>query len=259
MTRSLRVAAIGLCIAYLAFPVLPVLAEDAPADDKAPAPIELKLGDDGKAPRISATFEILAAMTLLSFLPALLVMTTSFTRIIIVLGFVRNALSTQQSPPNVVLIGISLFLTLFIMGPILQRVHTDAIVPYTNGTLKPEEALEKGVKPLREFMGKQTRKKDLALMVELSHSGQPAEFDDIPTLTLIPAFVLSELRTAFQMGFLVFLPFLVIDLVVSSVLMSLGMIMLPPSTISLPLKLLLFVVADGWELVIKSLVMSFGN
>ena len=242
---------------FTTFFAAPLRAEEE-SDDKASTPIEIKLGEDSKAPRISASLGMLAAMTLLSFIPAILVMTTSFTRIIIVLGFLRQALSTQQSPPNMVLMGIALFLTLFIMGPVFQRMHKDAVDPYLKGNLPVDQAFEKGLKPLREFLGQQTRKKDLALMLDLSNSKQPKDLDDVATTTLIPAFMLSELRTAFQMGFLLFLPFMVIDLVVAAVLMSLGMVMLPPAMISLPLKLLLFVMADGWYLVVKSLVASFG-
>ena len=237
---------------------LSVQAPTAPTPPAEPAPLEIKLGDDAKAPRISASLGIIGLMTLLTLLPAMLVMTTSFTRIIIVLGFLRHALSTQTIPPNMVLMGLSLFLTLFIMSPVIQRVQTEAVTPYMDGKMDAKTAIEKGLVPLREFMGRQTREKDLGLMLELSHAGQPASFEDVPTLTLIPAFILSELRTAFQMGFLLFLPFLIIDLVVSAVLMALGMMMVPPAMITLPLKLLLFVIADGWHLVIKSLVASFG-
>jgi len=219
-------------------------------------PFEIKVGEE-KGPRVSATFGMLAAMTALAFLPALLIMTTSFARIVIVLGFLRHALSTQQTPPNIIIIGMSLFLTLFIMGPIFQRVQRDSITPYIKQDIGAEEAFTRGLKPLREFMGQQTRKKDLALMLELSNAQTPRDLDDVATTTLIPAFMLSELRTAFQMGFLIFLPFLVIDLVVAAVLMSLGMVMLPPAMISLPLKLLLFVMADGWYLIVRSLVASF--
>ena len=219
----------------------------------------MKFGSDPKSPRISASFGIVGAMTLLALLPAILVMTTAFTRIVIVLGFLRHALSTQQTPPNLVIIGLSLFLTLFVMSPTLQRIHSEALQPFLNGDLQPGEALEKGVTPMREFMGRQTRKKDLALMLDLSQAKQPDSFADVPTLTLVPAFALSELRTAFQMGFLLFLPFLIIDILVSAVLMSLGMVMVPPVMVSLPLKLLLFVMADGWHLVVKSLITSFGG
>jgi flagellar biosynthetic protein FliP len=252
---STLVLAAALMAAALSCPRPALAAEDEGINSS--QPVEIKFGDDAKAPRITATFGTLAAMTLLAVLPALLVMTTAFTRIIIVLSFLRHALATQQTPPNLVLIGLAMFLTLFIMSPVFQKMHKDAVGPLLKGEIEATEAWEKGVKPLREFMGQQTRKKDLSLMVEMSHAPAPETFDDVPTLTLIPAFLLSELRTAFQMGFLLFLPFLIIDLVVSAVLMSMGMVMMPPAMVSLPLKLLLFVMADGWTLLVKSLVASF--
>ncbi len=261
MTRKISIQACLLALVLLATPLWAsptdtVQGTQAQAQTQ-PPPIELKLGEDGQAPRITTTVSMLLTMTLLSFLPAFLIMTTSFTRIIIVLGFLRHALSTQETPPNIVLIGIALFVSLFIMNPVFTRIQKDALDPYMKGDMPAKEALEKGLKPLREFMGAQTRKKDLALMLELSHAPQPATLDEVPTTTLIPSFILSELRSAFQMGFLLFLPFFVIDLVVSAVLMSLGMVMLPPAMVSLPLKLLLFVLADGWYLVVKSLAASF--
>jgi len=256
--RLLRRPLLSLMLLALAWSAAPMSAhaEEAGGSGSGDAPFEIKMGDD-KGPRVSGTMGMLVAMTALAFIPALLIMTTSFARIIIVLGFLRHALSTQQTPPNIVLLGMSMFLTIFIMAPIFNRMQKDALVPYMNGKLGNEEALEKGLKPMREFMGQQTRKKDLALMLELSNAPAPKDLDDVPTTTLVPAFMLSELRTAFQMGFLIFLPFLVIDLVVAAVLMSLGMVMLPPSMISLPLKLLLFVMADGWYLIVRSLVASF--
>lgn len=252
---TLRRSILSLTLLALFFSAAPanVRAEELGSGD---APFEIKVGDE-KGPKISGTMGMLAAMTAMAFIPALLIMTTSFARIIIVLGFLRHALSTQQTPPNIVLMGMSLFLTLFIMAPIFNRVQRDALMPYTKGNLSTEEAITRGLKPMREFMGQQTRKKDLALMLELSNAPTPETLDDVSTTTLIPAFMMSELRTAFQMGFLIFLPFLVIDMVVAAVLMSLGMVMLPPSMISLPLKLLLFVMADGWYLIVRSLVASF--
>ncbi len=252
---SLRLAALAIPLLLLSANAL--RAEEQPEEAGDREALTLTMGDQPGAPRVSSTISMLLTITALSFVPALLMMTTSFVRIIIVLGFLRQALGTQQSPPNVVLIGISLFLTLFIMGPVFQRMHADGIKPYMKGTLSGEEAVERGLKPLRQFMGEQTRKKDLALMVELSRMPQPDGFEDVPTTTLVPAFILSELRCAFQMGFLLFLPFVVIDMVVASVLMSFGMIMLPPAMIALPLKLLLFVIADGWYLIVKSLTVSF--
>lgn len=235
-------------------------AEEEPAAAGAPAPIEIKLGEDGpngRAPRVSSTLQTLLGLTAMTLIPAALVMMTSFTRIVIVLSFLRHALSTQQTPPNLVLVGLSLFLTAFIMGPVMTKTYKDGVAPYMAGEMGPEEALETGLKPVREFMGQQTRKKDLALMLELSHAKTPDSFDDIPTTTLVPAFVISELRTAFQMGFLLFLPFLIIDLVCAAVLMALGMVMVPPAMVSLPMKLLLFVLADGWYMIVKALVASF--
>lgn len=203
------------------------------------------------------SLKIVLLMTLLSMAPAILVTMTSFTRIIIVLGFMRHALSTQQIPPNIVLIGLSIMMTFFLMTPICERMKSEAYEPYAAGKLSQEEALERGLKPVREFMGRQTRQKDLQLFLSLSKAPQPENFEDVKTSVLVPAFVISELRTAFQMGFLIFLPFIIIDLVVASLLMSLGMVMLPPAMIALPIKVLLFVLADGWYLVVQSLLVSF--
>jgi flagellar biosynthesis protein FliP len=259
--RALAALALGLTLAL-------TLGAEVRAEENglngngvnAPAPIEIRLGEDsadGKAPRISSTLQTLVGLTAMTLIPAALMMMTSFTRIVIVLSFLRHALSTQQTPPNMVLIGLSLFLTAFIMGPVFNQTYKNGIAPYMAGTISHEEAMDRGLKPVREFMGQQTRKKDLALMLDLSKAEQPESFEDIPTTTLVPAFVISELRTAFQMGFLLFLPFLVIDLVCAAVLMALGMVMVPPSMVSLPLKLLLFVLADGWYMIVKALVASF--
>lgn len=254
-TLTLRLAPLlTACLIISGFQTLRAEDETAPQAPATLAEVEKQLGE---APKMSTAAGILLALTLLSVIPAVLVMATSFTRCIVVLGFLRHALSTQQTPPNVVLTGIALFLTLFIMSPVLDRVWADAVNPYLKGRISMESAFEKGLRPIRAFMARQTRQKDLALMLDLSRAKAPASLDDVPTPTLIPAFMLSELRTAFLMGFLLFLPFIVLDLVVSAVLMSLGMVMLPPAMISLPLKLLLFVMADGWTLVVKSLVLSF--
>ena len=195
--NTLRHSILSLALLALTWSVAPApaWAEELGSGD---APFEIKIGEE-KGPRVSATLGMLAGMTALAFIPALLIMTTSFARIIIVLGFLRHALSTQQTPPNVILIGMSLFLTLFIMGPIFNRMHKNALSPYLKGEMAPEEAMNRGLKPLREFMGQQTRKKDLALMLELSNAKPPRDLEDVPTTTLIPAFMLSELRTAFQM------------------------------------------------------------
>lgn len=201
--------------------------------------------------------KLLLLLTSLTFIPAVVLLMTSFTRIVIVLGFVRNALSTQQSPPNQVLIALALFMTLFIMAPVYNNVNTNAIQPYIKGEITQEQAIEVGSKPIKDFMLNQTREKDLALFYKASEIEKPEDRYEVPFNVLVPAFAISELKTAFQMGFLIFVPFIVIDMVVASILMSMGMFMLPPVTISLPFKLLLFVMADGWNLVVKSLLESF--
>ena len=206
---------------------------------------------------VSTSLQILFLLTVLSLAPAILMLTTSFTRIIIVLSFLRQALGTQQIPPNQVLLGLALFLTFFNMNPVFSKINDDALQPYMRGEIKQSQALEKAVAPMRDFMFRQTREKDLALFVQLSNSPRPAGPADISTMVLIPAFVLSELKTAFQMGFIVYIPFLIIDMVVASTLMSMGMLMLPPVTISLPFKVLLFVMIDGWHLIVRSLMTSF--
>jgi flagellar biosynthetic protein FliP len=201
--------------------------------------------------------QILVLIAGITLVPALLFTVTGFTRILIVLGFIRSGLGTPTSPPNQVLVGIALFLTLFVMAPTFNTIKSEAIDPLQKKEISQAEALKRGEKPLREFMFKQTRTKDLALFVSLAKMPRPKTRADIPTHVLIPAFIISELKTAFQIGFLIFLPFLVIDLVVSSTLMSMGMMMLPPTFIALPFKILLFVLVDGWDLVTRSLVQSF--
>jgi flagellar biosynthetic protein FliP len=200
---------------------------------------------------------IVVGLTLLAILPALLVCLTAFLRIIIVLSMLRHAIGMPETPPNTVLIGLALFLTLFTMAPVLQTVQRDALQPFLDGQIGTEGAYAKASLPLREFMARQTREQDIALMVELSKAPRPATMADVGNLQLVPAFMLSELRAAFQIGFVVFLPFLLIDLIVSSVLMALGMMMMPPITIALPLKLLMFILVDGWSLILKALVGSF--
>ncbi len=205
----------------------------------------------------SNALQILLLIGGISILPAILFTVTGFTRILIVLSFVRSALGTQNTPPNQVLIGISLFLTLFVMAPTISAIKKDAWEPYSKHQVSTAQAISRAEQPLREFMFKQTRSQDLSLFVNLAHINQPQTRAQIPTYVLIPAFIMSELKTAFEIGFLVFLPFLLIDLIVSSTLMSMGMIMLPPSFISLPFKILLFVLVDGWDLITNSLVKSF--
>jgi flagellar biosynthetic protein FliP len=201
--------------------------------------------------------QLLVLLTALTFLPAGLLLMTSFTRIIIVLSLLRNALGMTTSPPNQVLIGLALFLTMFIMAPTFDKIYDDAYVPFSQQKISQDEALKRAAVPLRSFMFKQTRDPDLALFMKLGNQAPVQGQDEVPLRILVPAFVTSELKTAFQIGFIVFIPFIVIDLVVSSVLMSMGMMMLSPTTISLPFKLMLFVMADGWTLLIGSLVQSF--
>lgn len=207
--------------------------------------------------KVATALEIIALLTILSIAPSILLMTTSFTRLIIVFGFLRQALGTQQMPPNQILAGLALFLTFFIMQPVWSQANSTAIRPYLNEEISFDEAVRRVQIPLRTFMFKQTRETDLALFTKLAKIEDPKDRDAIPTLVLIPAFMISELKTAFEIGFILFLPFLIIDMVVSSVLLSLGMMMLPPILISLPFKLLLFVLVDGWNLLIGSLVKSF--
>jgi len=206
---------------------------------------------------INGALRILITLTLIAIAPSLIIMMTSFTRIIIVLHFTRTALNTQTTPPNMVLIGLALFLTFYIMQPTILSIYNDAIVPFDNDEITQEEALEKAMDPIRQFMYPQTQRKDVELFMEISGDEWDGTLDDIPTTVLIPAFMISELRTAFIIGFLIYIPFIVIDMVVSSVLMSMGMMMLPPTTISMPFKILLFVLADGWSLIVGSLVKTF--
>lgn len=205
----------------------------------------------------SNSLKILFVITLLALVPSILIMMTSFTRIVIVLSFVRNALGLQQTPPNQVLVGLALFLTILIMSPVLKQVNDEAYAPYSRGEITQEQAFERAMGPIRSFMLKNTNKKDLNTFISLAKLEKPKTYDDIPTEVLIPAFITSELKRAFIMGFLIFLPFLIIDMVVSSVLLSMGMIMLPPTMISLPFKIILFVLVDGWDLLVKSLITSF--
>ena len=205
----------------------------------------------------SSALQLFILITALSLLPALLFCVTGFTRILVVLGFIRTGLGTPTAPPNQVLVGIALFLTIFVMAPVFTDIKDNAIEPLTKDKISQTEALDRGQKPLREFMFRQTRTKDLALFLSLAKIEDPKTRADVPTHVLIPAFIISELKTAFQIGFLIFLPFLVIDLVVSATLMSMGMVMLPPTFISLPFKILLFVLVDGWDLITRALVESF--
>lgn len=214
--------------------------------------------ENAQAPeQISTILQILILLTVLSVAPALLLMLTSFTRLVVVFSILRHAIGTQQTPPNQVLISLALFLTMFIMAPTFQRVYEEALIPYFNKQIDEKELFERAVQPFKEFMFKNTREKDLALFVKLRNEERPKTPDDVSIFTLIPAFMISELKTAFQIGFLLYIPFLVIDVIVSSVLISMGILMLPPMMISLPIKLLLFVLVDGWNLLVVSLIKSF--
>jgi flagellar biosynthetic protein FliP len=202
--------------------------------------------------------KILLGLTVLTLAPAILIMMTSFTRIVIVLSFVRQALGTQNLPPNQLVVGLALFITLFVMTPFFQKINAESVQPFLNNQIKQDEALDKALGPLRGFMFNQTRDADLALFVNMAKIEKPKTRADVPTHVLIPAFIISELKTAFQIGFIIYLPFLVIDMVAASVLMAMGMMMLPPVIISLPFKIMLFVLVDGWALIVGSLVKSFG-
>ncbi|WP_425061358.1 flagellar type III secretion system pore protein FliP [Sporomusa carbonis] len=206
---------------------------------------------------VALSLQVLLTLTVLSLAPSILVMMTSFTRIIVVLSFLRSALATQQMPPNQILVGLALFLTFFTMSPYFDQVNKNALQPMLAGTIDQETAITEAMKPMREFMFKQTRENDLALFVNLSETPRPNSPEDVPTSVLIPAFIISELKTAFQIGFLIYIPFIVIDMVVASTLMAMGMMMVPPVMISLPFKILLFILVDGWHLIIRSLVTSF--
>ncbi|KAB0667194.1 flagellar type III secretion system pore protein FliP [Oryzomonas japonica] len=247
-------------ICFLAVPALVVLlSATVLAAEPLPFPsLNIGVGTASKPGDVAMTIQIFLLLTVLSLAPGLLIMTTSFTRISVVLSFVRTAMGTQQAPSNQVILALSMFLTFFIMSPVWQQINKEAYQPWKAQQITQDQAMERAVKPVRKFMLSQVREKDLALFVSLSKLPRPKNADDIPTLTIIPAFMISELRTAFQIGFLIYIPFIVVDMVVASVLMSMGMMMLPPVMISLPFKILLFVLVDGWGLVIGSLVKSFG-
>jgi len=246
---SLLCLAAALCLGLLNGPA-------AAAPPAAPS-VTISLGSGSEPERVSVLLEILFLLTVLSLAPAILLLMTSFTRIIVVFSFLRHALSTQQLPPNQVLVGLALFLTFFVMTPVWQEVNTNALEPYLAREIPQQEALDRALKPLRQFMLRQTREPDLAVFLKAAQLQRPHKPEEVPTRVLLPAFVISELKTAFQIGFLIYIPFLIIDMVVASVLLSMGMMMLPPVMISLPFKLLLFVLVDGWTLLVGSLLKSF--
>jgi flagellar biosynthetic protein FliP len=247
MTRRRALATLLLTLAF-------GLAGSAVTFAQQPQTLDVKIDGIGS---ISAPLQIVLLMTLLSFLPAILVTMTSFTRIVIVFHFLRQALGTQEMPSNQILIGLALFLTMFVMAPTGDKVYDAAVAPALAGKIDLSEGFARATPPLREFMLRQTREKDLALFVELSKTARPQTPDDLPMRVVIPAYVISELKTGFQMGFFLFVPFMLIDLVVSTTLLSMGMLQLPPAMISLPFKLLLFVMIDGWNLLVGSIVRSF--
>jgi flagellar biosynthetic protein FliP len=243
-----------LCLLLLVFWSIDLFAQTVPIPS-----FNLQVGQSSNPDQVASSLQIVALLTVLTLAPAILIMTTSFTRIIIVLSFLRNALGTQQSPPNQVLLGFAMFLTFFIMAPHWSKVYDNALEPYFDNKISQKTAIERASSPIKRFMVSYTREKDLALFVRIAKLKKPRNIKEVPIWVVIPAFVISELKTAFQMGFIIYIPFLVIDMVVSSVLMAMGMMMLPPVMISLPLKLMLFVLVDGWYLITSSLVQSFSG
>lgn len=254
-SRPVRAALAGLALVFLLLAV-PAAAQVTPATDSG---IDIAGAARNLTSRENAetSLAVVLLITVISLAPAILVMTTSFTRIIVVLGFLRQAMATQQTPPNQVLVGLALILTFFIMTPTYQEVNTNALQPYLAGTLEGAEAMEAAIQPLREFMFRQTRPKDIALFQRIAELPRPATRDEVPTHVLVPAFILSELTTAFMIGFIIYIPFLIIDMVVASTLMAMGMMMLPPIFVSLPFKIIMFVLADGWHLLFETLARSF--
>ncbi|HEV7574953.1 MAG TPA: flagellar type III secretion system pore protein FliP [Caldimonas sp.] len=253
-TRVAWLAFVVLAVVALVVVAFPAAAQTPPAGG---ATLPLLIGSSAGSTSYSVPIQTLLFFTALSFLPAVLLLMTSFTRIVIVLSLLRQALGTQAAPPNQVVIGLSLFLTFFVMGPTIDRVYADAYQPYADSKIDFAEALRRGESPVRNFMMKQTRQADVMLFAKLARIDPAVKTADVPFKVLVPAFVTSELKSAFQIGFLVFLPFLIIDMIVASVLMSLGMMMLSPVLIALPFKLMLFVLADGWNLLLGSLAASF--
>jgi flagellar biosynthesis protein FliP len=254
--------AAGLAALWLA---APALAADSGGAGYVPGTagltlpsLSLSFANSQKPSDIVSVLRIVMMLTVLTLAPAILIMMTSFTRIVVVLSFIRQALGTQQMPPNQLIVGLALFLSFFVMAPTWKQISANAVEPFLNEKIDQKMAYERAEAPLREFMFNQTREKDLELFLSLSKEAKPKSRDEVPTYVLVPSFVISELKTAFQIGFMLYLPFLVLDMVVASVLMAMGMMMLPPVVISLPFKLLLFVLVDGWELVVGSLVKSFG-
>lgn len=270
-----KVFGLLFCVCLLTFFSFPIISEPVTVihatqvdevdgsgvlDSEGGDDFNLSVSTNDGSTNLSSSLKILLVLTVISLAPSILILMTSFTRILIVLHFTRTALGTQTTPPNQILIGLSLFLTLFIMAPVFNKVNTEAIQPYNKGEISQEVAIEKGLAPMRTFMLEQTNRKDLKMFLEISDVSTEdlgENIDNIPTTTIVPAFIISEMRKAFIMGFLIYLPFIIIDMVVASTLMSMGMMMLPPTTISMPFKILLFIMADGWSLIIGEVVKSF--
>jgi flagellar biosynthetic protein FliP len=255
-----RIFFIGSAIAIGVLWVLPgiAIAQTAPTAPTVPIPnINVGVGQATNPKQVVGALQILLLLTVLSLAPTLLVLVTSFTRIIVVLSFVRTALGTQQSPPNQVLVGLALLLTFFVMGPVIKDINGKAVQPYLKNQITQQVAIDRAAAPLRTFMFKQTRDKDLQLFYSMSKEPRPATQSDVPTYILIPAFVISELKTAFEIGFALYVPFVVIDMVTASILLSMGMMMIPPILISLPFKILIFILVDGWNLTVAALFQSF--
>jgi flagellar biosynthesis protein FliP len=252
------IAALASLFAIVAFAV-PAFAQGAgPASPTIPIPrVNIGISPATKPSDVALSLQILVLLTVVTLAPTLLVLLTSFTRIVIVLSFVRTALGTQQVPPTQVLVGLSLLLTFFVMNPVIQDINKNALQPYLSNKISQSVAIDRAAKPLRAFMFKQTREKDIALFYSLSKETRPANQAEVPTYLLVPAFVISELKTAFQIGFAIYIPFIVIDMVVASVLLSMGMMMIPPVIISLPFKILIFLLVDGWNLTVAALFASF--
>jgi len=247
-------ALLTVLVSGLIILLLPVFAG---AQEVAIPTLQIGIGATNEPGQVSIAVQVLLLLTVLALAPSILILMTSFTRLVIVFHFLRQAVGTQTMPPNQVLVGLSLFLTFFIMYPVFNRINTDAFQPYVAHTIGQEEAFNRALAPLREFMFKQTHEDDLAMFISMAKVERPKTFAEIPTHVLIPSFIISELKTAFQIGFLIYIPFLMLDMVVASVLLSMGMMMLPPVMISLPFKLILFVMADGWRLMVGSLMQSF--
>ncbi len=246
----------AVCLLLAAILLAAPAAAQTPSIPFPQVSIGLDKADDPE--RVAVVLEIFLLLTVLSIAPAILIMVTSFTRVVVVLSVLRQAMGTQQMPPNQVVIGLAIFMTVFIMQPVATEINIQAFQPYLERRMPLSEAIETAARPLRTFMSRQTREKDIALFVEISKTERPKNIEEVSTFILIPAFIISELKTAFQISFLLYIPFLIIDMIVASILLSMGMMMLPPVMISLPFKIILFVLADGWNLIVGSLVKSFG-